>query len=455
MKRWLTISLIAIILVAIVAIAVGFRSGTPVQTARADRAKISEFVDERGKTRLPRVYRVKMPQAGWIQEINLPEGTPVKKDQIVAQISAEDLNTAVAEAQAVVERLDAAIAENDDVAVEASVVIQAKEFVTSMNNTVDAGKARMESSLKRSQFAETNLGRVRQLLQSGARTDDEFDRATLAYWEGQLGYQQDMLVWEALKSIKAATALLPKMVRDYIAHKRLTRAILEKQKAEAEARLRRISIERERSVMRSPIDGIVLKRLVQNAQQLAPSVELLQIGSLDQLQVEADILSQDVGRISVGNQVTVYGPAVAASLDDGVDGIVQQIYPAGFTKLSSLGVEQQRVKIIIEFPPASLQRLKACQIGVDFRVRVRVFTKRKPNALVVPRAALFRSPNGDWQLFAVRNDRAVLQTVDVGLLNDMKAEIVKGLEQGQLVVLAPDSKLQDGTRVSAQVSREP
>ncbi len=451
MKHWLTIGLVTIVLVAVISLAFRFRSGVPVQAAHVDRGKISEFIDERGKTRLPRIYRITMPQAGWIQEITLQEGTPVKEGQIVAQIAAEDLDTAVAEARAVVERLDAAIAENDDIAVESSLAIQANKFVASMNNTVEAGKARMESSLKRSQFAETNLGRVRQLRQSGARTDDEFDRATLAYWEGQLGYRQDMLVWEALKSIKAATALLPKMVNDHIAHKRFTRAVLEKQKAEAEARLRRISIERQRSIMRSPVNGIVLKRLVQNAQQLGPGVELLQIGSLAELQVEADILSQDVGQISTGDTVTIYGPAVSTSLKNGIAGTVQQIYPSGFTKMSSLGVEQQRVKIIVQFSPDCSQRLQACQIGVDYRVRIRVFTEHKRDALVVPRAALFRSQKGQWQLFAVRNGRVFLQTVNVGLINDMKAEI-EGLEQGELVVLAPDSKLQDGTRVSPHVN---
>ncbi len=448
MKRWIMIAGVIGVVAVLVSAAAMFRSGTPVQTARVARDTIRQFIDERGKTRLPREYRIATAQAGWVQEITLVEGTRVKKDQIVAQMSGSDLDDAVAEARAVVERLDAAIAENDDVRVESSLAIQAKQFVESMDATVQAAKARVDSSQKRFEFAETNAGRVRTLQQSGARTDDDLDRANLAYWEGQLGYRQDQLVWESLKSVRAATALLPKMVADYIAHKSLTRAVLEKQHAEAAARLRRVETQRQRGIMRSPVDGIILKRLVQNAQELPAGTELLRIGNLDQLEVEADILSQDVVRVQRGDPVEIYGPAVAAELGHGVAGSVQRIYPAGFTKISSLGVEQQRVKVVVQFAPSARERVRELGTGVDFRVRVRIFTAQRDDTLVVPRSALFRSATGKWQLFVVRDRHARIQTVEIGLINDWRVEITAGLRDGDLAILAPDSKLQPGDLVS-------
>ena len=239
MKRWWIVACLA--LVAVVAGIVFFvlNSGVQVQLATVKRGEIREYIDERGETRVPRVYRITMPQTGRIQEISLKEGCSVSQGEVVAQIISEDLENAVAEARAVVERLDASIIENDDVSVEKSLGLQATEFVESMSKTVEAAQAQMESSSKRADYAETNFGRIRQLRESGARSEDDLDRATLEYWEGQLGFRQDTLTVEALKAIRAATALLPQMVSDYISRKGLGRAVLEKQKSEAQARLRR------------------------------------------------------------------------------------------------------------------------------------------------------------------------------------------------------------------------
>jgi len=451
MKRW-TIIVVCLVLAGIV-IGTGtmLRSGKPVQVAAAARGTIRQFIDERGKTRLPREYRITTPQSGWVEEVTLAEGTQVKKGRVVAQMSVGDLADTVAESRAAVERLEAAIQENDDIRVESNLALQAKQFVESMASTVDAAQAQVDSSLKRSPYAETNLGRVRNLLGSGARTEDDLDKANLAYWEGQLGYRQNQLVWESLKSIQAATALLPKMVADYTSHKTLTRAVLEKQKAEAEARLRRAETLRTRGAMRSPVDGVILKRYLQNAQEVAAGTPLLTIGDLSQLEIEADILSQDVVDVAERDAVEIYGPAVGTEAGAGLPGIVSKIYPAGFTKTSSLGVEQQRVRVIIEFSPKTRARVRELGVGVDYRVRVRIFTDRHENALIVPRSALFRAPTGDWQVFVIRNGRAELQTVQLGLVNDWQAEIQKGVAKDEPVILAPDSALQPNDRVAPVV----
>jgi HlyD family secretion protein len=131
-------------------------------------------------------------------------------------------------------------------------------------------------------------------------------------------------------------------------------------------------------------------------------------------------------------------------------GTVSRIYPAGFTKVSSLGVEQQRVKVIVPFAADELARLRSEQdLGVGFRVRVRIYTAEKSEALVIPRSALFRGPAGDWQVFVVRDGRARLQTVPVGLLNDRLAEVTAELTSEDIVILAPETSLTDGTPVRA------
>src|SRR5262249_44675651 len=156
---------------------------------------------------------------------------------------------------------------------------------------------------------------------------------------------------------------------------------------------------------------------------------LLEIGQPDEMEVEAEVLSQDAGRIAVGNPVTVYGPAIG---NPDAHGTVRRIDPAGFTKLSSLGVEQQRVKGFVTLPPADRAGLrKDRQLGVGYRVRVRIHTAEKADALLLPRSALFRSAGGQWQTFVIRNDRATLQTVQLGLSNDEVAEVTQGVAAGE------------------------
>ncbi len=457
-SRWLW-GLPGILAVVMLATGLFWPSGLEVHVAEVKQGSICEYVDEQAITRLPRLYRVTMPQAGRIAEITSKPGDAVAKGEVVAQMISQDLANSVAEARAVVERLAAAIVENDDTRVEANVTLQARQFVDSMTNTVEAAGARTEASSKRAEFAETNLGRVRDLSQSNASTQYDLDRANLAYWEGQLGYRQDQLVLEAMKSIRSATALLPQMVEDYIARKSLRRAILEKQKSEAEARLQRMLTEQERGSMRSPVDGIVLERRIENEQQLAAGTELLVIGDLSDLEVETDLLSQEAVRIATGGRAVIYGPALGVDAEHGKRATVSRIYPAGFTKISSLGVEQQRVKVILRFEdekPSTDEpsgtaladgTAREGALGVHYRVRSRIFTAEQPRTLLVPRSSLFRGPDGGWQLFRVDRGRARLRSVEAGLINDQWVEIRKGVQRGDQVILAPDTDVYDSARV--------
>ena len=200
--------------------------------------------------------------------------------------------------------------------------------------------------------------------------------------------------------------------------------------------------------MTSPVDGIVLERAVTVEQFISAGTLLLKIGRLADLEIETDILSQDVVHVRPGDRVEIYGPAVGRAVGHGVRGTVARVFPAGFTKVSSLGVEQQRVKVIVTFEPDELEKLLADRhLGVDYRVRTRIFAAHQSDALIVPRSALFRGPDNGWQVFVVRNGRAILQTIEVGLNNDEAAAITSGLSDGEPVILAPEHSLISGTRV--------
>jgi len=457
-RIWLAVGSIVVCGLAVCGIVYVLSAGTQVETTTAAIGPIEQFIDERAKTRLPETYLITMPFSGRIDSIvseegenvlrlkDFNEGTRVNRDDDVARIVPGDLRLAVERTNAEVERLEAAIAENDDASVELTAKDQAFQFVKSMAAAVEAAAARKESGKAKLTYAETDLGRVLKLAASGAKTQDDLDLAKLRKVEAGVDFQQDRLVHAAMLAMQAATNLMPTMVQQYIDRKLLkTKEVLRKQKAEAEVRLKQVLQDQRRGTMKSPVDGVILKRFITNERFLSAGTVLLEIGRLEDLEVEADILSLDVVDARRGNPVLIYGAAIGTRK---ARGTVHRVYPAGFTKVSSLGVEQQRVKVIIHLDPEDHKRLLAEErLGVGYRVRVRIITASKPRALVVPRSAIFRGPDGGWQLYVVRQRRAQLQKVQVGLINDQQVEITKGLAEGEQVVLAPESSLTDGARV--------
>jgi len=448
MNRWWIVLAVLIAVAAAGGAALWLIPGIPVQAARAVRGEIREFVDERGETRLPETHLVTMPFAGRIEAIALEVGDRVTEGQVVARVSARDLEDEVAEACAAVERIEASLIETADTSVEQTTREQARLTAESMASTVAASEAKLRADRGRIEYAETNLGRIQQLIPTGAQSEDDLERARLALIESEVDYREDALNTEALKTMKLAIDLLPKIAQEYIDRKRLTLNVLEKEKQEAEARLRQAELRRERGVMTSDVDGVVLARPIQNEQFLAAGTTLVEIGRLDQLEIAVDVLSEDVVRIRRGFRVSIYGPAIGADVDGGVAGEVHRIYPAGFTKISSLGVEQQRVTVIVRFARDALATLRTQRdIGVDYRVRARIFTASKESALTIPRSALFRGADRGWAVFAVRDERIRLQPIEVGLMNDDRAEVLTGLQEDDVVVLAPENSLMHGQKV--------
>jgi len=442
---------IAAVAVLVIAALIGYsqmNNGEPVEVATVEQGWIAEYVDEQGKTRLPRSYDITMPFDARLEEIELVEGQAIQAGDLVAQVAPADLQYELDEAQAVVDRLDRAIAENNDATVETTSRQQAFEFVKSMEATVEAADERKKSGQARLDYAESYLGRLRQA--SIAVTPDELQRAQVDAVTAAVDYRQDVLVWEAMRSIEAATRLLPTLITQYIDRKQLAAAVLEKEKAEAVARLNQVKARKERGAMRSPVDGVVLEVRDTHTEQVAAAGELLaKIGKLEELEVAAEILSEEAVEIRPGDRAEIYGPAIGAGVGKGVAGTVKRVNPEGFTKVSSLGVEQQRVLVMIEFDKERLAGLLTTRgLRVGYRVRVRVFTKEKPSGVFVPRSAVFRGADGQWKAFAVRGGRAELVAVKTGLINDQQVEIVEGLTPKQQVIVAPASSLQDGQAVA-------
>ena len=458
MIRRLLVLVISLAGLLAVVLAMLWSPGVPVQVARAEYRSIEEYVDEQGKTRLPQTYTVTMPFAGRLEAIGLEERDPVTEGTVVARISTADVTDAQAAALAAVERVDASIARNDDDDVEQLSKRQADRLVESMDKVVQASRSRVAAGKERLAKSGIFLKRVREMVVKGGATQTELDQAELDYVESDANHRQSLLISESMKAMQAATLLLPALVAEQIANKELTRAVLEKEREEAAARLREVETRIQRSEMRSPVDGVVLDRFVRDEQFLQAGAPLLRIGQLAQLEVETDVLSRDAFRVRPGNSVQIYGPGIGRHLAESVPGSVTRIHPKAVTKISSLGIEQQRVKIIVRFDrddPQVVQLLSDQQLGAGYRVRVRIVSKQQEKALLVPRAALFRGSQDHWQLFAVRHGKIQIQEVTLGVENDDWVEISKGIKEGELVVLNPENNLTAGVRVVPERGGQP
>lgn len=446
-----------LIAVSVVLLAAGgyvtVRGSRPlVETALVEEGTVVEFVDERAMTSLPVEYKLVMPFAGLIDPIEVEVGDAVQSEQVLVRISPNDLENEVEQAKAVAERLEASIAENDDTRLEETGYSQALKFVESFSYTLQAADARRKASEARMNYAETMLGRITRLTEQNAAAQEALDTAQLEFSESQQGYAQDNFVFSAVSAIDAAAAFLPGMVKTYIDKKKLSRAVLEKQLQEARAALAQSLLRQSRGVLKSPVDGVVLTRDFQTSQFLNAGTELLTVGDLGQLQIEAELLSQEAVSLKKGARVEIYGPVTGRELGSGLAGRVNRVEPAGFTKVSSLGVEQQRVKVVIDPDSSARDFLLERGVGTEYRTRVRIFSAEKLSTKAIPRTALFRSPTGSWQAFVVVRGKVRRRDLKIGLINDRVAEVLEGVELGETVVLAPQSNLEDGTAVRTSTS---
>jgi HlyD family secretion protein len=318
-----------------------------------------------------------------------------------------------------------------------------------MRKSVEAAVNRVIAGEGKVEFATKQLDRYRVLREKTAASQEEFDQKVLDDIQSKVDLQQDKLVQAAMEAMELGTAMMPTMIQQYIDRKGLTVKVYEEQKQEALSKLKQAVEDERRGRMYSPVSGVVLKRVVSNERYLPAGEVLLEIGRMEDLEVEAEVLSQDVVKVKRGDPVSIYGPAIGPKP---ARGRVEKIYPAGFTKVSSLGVEQQRVRVIVKFEAEDLARVrKEQELGVDYRVRVQIVTAEEANAVVVPRSALFRAADGKWQVMAVRGGRVEKLTISTGLMNDSLVQVLNGLKPGDLVVRAPESRLTDGARVRYNV----
>ena len=381
--------LIGVLIVAAIVTLAMWPEAVTVDVATATMGPMQVSIDEDGETRVRQRFVISAPVAGRVDRIELEPGDPVTREKTVvarmAPVSSSLLDPRTrAELNAAVEAARAAVGQ------------------------AQAERERATAALERVRSSEA---RQRALFDGGAIPRDTLEAAQTE-------------VQTAEEAARAAGFAVQGA---------------EYQLQQARARLQTPQRSGAAIEIRSPIDGVVLKRFRESSAVVTPGEPLLEIGDARQIEIVADLLSTDAVRVAPGAEVLIEQWGGGHTLR----GRVRRVEPSGFMKVSALGVEEQRVNVIIDFADPSTGRA----LGDGYRVEVRIITWQEANALTVPAGCLFRQHDG-WAVFVVEDGIARLQAVQLGQRNQNVGQILSGISAGQTLVLHPPDTLTDGMRVT-------
>jgi HlyD family secretion protein len=365
----------------------------PVEVAEARRAAFEQTVDEDGKTRVTDRYVVSSPLAGKLARIALEPGDAVTAGMTVARLT-----------PAAPSMLDARTAR------------ELSERVGAAQAAVAQAQANVARAEAAQAHAQVDFERQKKLRSDGFVADAAVEQAALA----------ERVETQALAAARFGA--------DGAQH----------DLAQARAALMRAreggSVERPGTdwAIESPVAGRVLKVVQKSEVVVGIGAPLLEIADPARLEVVVDVLSTEATRIGSGAPVRI--DAGSGML---LEGRVRYVEPAAFTKISALGIEEQRVNVVIDIvsPPEKWARL-----GDGYRVDARIVVLARPDALVVPVAALFRD-GADWAVFAVVDGNVARRKVKLGARNSSEAWIEQGVEPGERVIVYPSDSVEDGKRV--------
>lgn len=365
-----------------------------VELAAAERGPMVATIEEEGKTRVRDRYVISAPVSGQARRIVLRVGDAVRAGQTAAEI--EPLRSSAldprshAQAAAAVRAAEAALA---------------------------AARANARAAVAQAELARQELGRIQALRAAQFVSDQAVDKA-----------RSDADRSQATRSAAehAATAAQFELER---ARAALAGAAHHPGTAEVVA-------------VRTPVDAAVLKVLRESEGPVQAGAALLELGDPASLEVEVEVLSSQAVKIRPGAKVLFdrWGGDVP------LEGRVRVIEPTGFTKVSALGVEEQRVRVIADL---ASPREQWARVGDGYRVEARFVVWEGSDVLQIPASALFRHDHG-WAVFVVDGGKARTRPVTIGQRTGLRVEVQSGVEAGERVIAHPDDKIADGRRVKAR-----
>lgn len=375
-------------------------SPVPVDMATIAVGPLTVTANDSGVTRIRERYQVSTPLAGRVLRLTLDVGDAVKADEtILARM--EPTHPDLLDPRA---------------------VAQASARVMAAERRLEVAKIQLETAIAQAEHAETERVRLYQLRNQDAISEAELNEATLL---------------ARLKSDAQRAARYAIDIADY--ELELERAALLLTKGDAGGNDKSMELK-----IHAPIDGRVLRILHENTAVVPAGTILMEIGDPYDLEVLVDVLSRDAVRIKAGAAVKIDRWGGDAPLS----GTVRYVEPSGFTKFSALGVEEQRVNVVIDLnePPENRPAL-----GDAFRVEAEITLWHSESVLKIPTHALFRIGES-WAAFFVVDSIAVERTLTIGQMNDREAEVIDGASAGEVVIEYPGNQIHRGVRVRPRPS---
>jgi HlyD family secretion protein len=371
----------------------------PVDLATVTQGPLKVIVEDEGRTRTRDIYVVSAPVAGRLSRVTLRAGDPVEAGQtVVAQFQPTAPAFLDARARA-----------------------QAQAAVSAAQAARNASAASVREAQAQVEHAARELRRIEGLGQRGLVAQTQVEEARLLHRT-------------ATANLDAARAA--QSVRDYELQN--ARSLVADYPSRDDDEFGPVV------ALRAPVSGRVLRIRQQSETVVPPGTPILELGDPSRLEVAADLLSTDAVKIGEGASavITEWGG------ERDLMARVRRIEPSGFTKISALGVEEQRVTVILDVvsPRTEWERL-----GDGFRVNAAITVWEKDNAVRIPQAALFRD-GSDWAAFVVRDGRAVVTRLQIGRSNDRDAELLGGLAAGTRVVIHPSDRVRDGVKIVERTS---
>ena len=358
------------------------------------RGALRVTLDEEGQTRVRDRYMVSAPLAGKVLRIDHEPGDEVQRGSTVV---ARFLPT------------------NPDF-LDTRSRAEAEARVKASQASIDRSRVELNRAAAEREHAVAELARYESLHREGLLSDERLESARLR-------------AETAREAVRAAESNIA------VAEAELERARTSLIQASAA-----LPMEGNVVVLRSPITGVVLQRL-RESEAVVPSGEpLLEIADPEKLEIVSDMLSTDAVRIKPGDPVLIEQWGGERSLR----GTVRRVEPFGFTKISALGVEEQRVNVIVDFDDV---RDAWQALGDGYRVEIRVVIWQEKNVLKVPTSTLFREGES-WAVYTVDElARAALQIVEIGQRNAREAQVLRGLQEGDQVIAYPGDQINEGVEV--------
>lgn len=363
------------------------------------RGPMMVTIDEEGRTRVHDAYVVSTPVAGRLLRVEVEPGDPAIRGETEVAVM-EPLNPAA---------LDVSSRE------------QANAAVAAAQAALRVARADLNAALAEQDLAQSDLERTQTLAQSGTVSTAALDRAERAARAADA----------AVDTAEAAIAM-----REAELQNAQARLISFDDQGLAGA----LTNSSHAIPLTSPITGTILQVMQQNETTLPAGTPIMEIGDIEgDLAVSVALLSTDAVQVAPGDRVIIedWGHPVA------LPAVVTRVDPYGTTRYSALGVEEQRVNVLIDFTGPEPDR---AGLGHGFRVEARIVVWEDENALIVPSAALFREA-GDWAVFVVEEGVTTTRRVEIGHNNGIEAEVLSGLSEGDTVVLYPSSAITEGLSV--------